>query len=77
MKMNYKLPLIAFVLSFMLYAAIQHIIAPKGYAIHVDGQTEYRRYSYDCDSVLNGYAYRDGLKIKLAGKSEYFFNEKK
>ncbi len=49
----------------------------KSYAIHVDGETEYRRYEYDCDSIVKGFAYRDGVKLKLAGKTEHFFNEHK
>lgn len=75
--------LIAPVLIALTIYAVQYAIShyfslgEKQYPIHVDGQTEYRRYEYDCDSVIGNYAYRDGVKLKLAGKTQHFFNEKK
>lgn len=69
---------IAAVLGFIILLGIAlKLTEPKKYAIHVDGQTEYRRYEYDCDSIVKGFAYRDGVKLKLAGKTEHFFNEHK
>ena len=77
MQSKYKKILVAFCLSLAIYTLIITVTKPKPYAVHVDGQTEYRRYEYDCDSVIGNYAYRDGVKLKLAGKTEHFFNEKK
>ncbi len=65
------------VLSLLLIPVYYITSSKKQYPIHVDGQTEYRRYEYDCDSVIGNYAYRDGVKLKLAGKTQHFFNEKK
>ena len=77
--MNNKIKFaIASVLGFIILLGIVFkLMEPKRYAIHVDGQTEYRRDEYDCDSIVKGFAYRDGVKLKLAGKTEHFFNEQK
>ncbi len=67
-----------FIVACLLLIPIYYITTSKKYyPIHVDGQTEYRRYEYDCDSVVGNYAYRDGVKLKLAGKTQHFFNEEK
>lgn len=67
-----------FIVTGLLLIPVYYITSSKKqYPIHVDGQTEYRRYEYDCDSVIGNYAYRDGIKLKLAGKTQHFFNEEK
>jgi hypothetical protein len=67
-----------FILGSLLLISVYYVASSKKqYPIHVDGQTEYRRYEYDCDSIVGNYAYRDGVKLKLAGKTEHFFNEEK
>lgn len=45
---------------------------PKRYPIHIDPSG--MRDSYDVDSVVNGYAYRDGMKLKLNEYDGVSFN---